>query len=120
MERPDTWVGLIIWVLCLPVYIPLYYTLSGPQMLSDGCPMATICILRPWPSKGSKFYMVSFGLSLMWIGGFAFCLVWWTEIVPKLQLKTLFDTFSDVSITFHFRERVARFFTTLGTKRLAC
>eukprot|EP00438_Fugacium_kawagutii_P010349 Skav210920 [mRNA] locus=scaffold4127:68207:73315:- [translate_table: standard] len=70
MERPDTWVSLIIWVLCLPVYIPLYYTL-------------------PWPSKGSKFYMVSFGLSLLWIGGFAFCLVWWTEIVPKLQLKNV-------------------------------
>lgn len=65
MERPEGIVSMIIWLLCLPVYIPLYYTL-------------------PWPSKGSKLYMVSFGFSLLWIGGFAFLLVWWTEIVASV------------------------------------
>eukprot|EP00913_Durusdinium_trenchii_P008752 g8219.t1 len=65
MEIPEGKVSLIIWLLCLPVYIPLYYTL-------------------PWPSKGSKLYMVSFGFSLLWIGGFAFLLVWWTEIVASV------------------------------------
>ena len=34
MERPDGTVSLIIWVLCLPVYIPIYYTLLGSQLLS--------------------------------------------------------------------------------------
>jgi hypothetical protein len=29
MERPEGTVSLIIWALCLPVYIPLYYTLPG-------------------------------------------------------------------------------------------
>lgn len=65
MERPEGMVSLIIWVLCLPVYIPIYYTL-------------------PWPRKGQKLYMVSFGLSLLWIGSFAFLLVWWTEIVAAI------------------------------------
>jgi len=65
MERPEGTVSLIIWALCLPVYIPLYYTL-------------------PWPRKGQKLYMVSFGLSLLWIGSFAFLLVWWTEIVASI------------------------------------
>jgi len=55
----------IIWVLSLPVYVPLYFTL-------------------PWPSKGSKLYMVTFGLALIWIGGFAFLLVWWTETVAAV------------------------------------
>ena len=31
MERPEGIVSLIIWALCLPVYIPLYYTLLGSQ-----------------------------------------------------------------------------------------
>ena len=35
---------------------------------------------RPWPSKGSKSFMRIFGMSLLWIGGFAFLLVWWTDI----------------------------------------
>mmetsp|Transcript_17690 Transcript_17690/g.41597 ORF Transcript_17690/g.41597 Transcript_17690/m.41597 type:complete len:566 (+) Transcript_17690:106-1803(+) len=65
MERPEGTVSIIIWALCLPVYIPLYYTL-------------------PWPSKGSKLYMLTFFMALMWIGGFAFLLVWWTEIVAAV------------------------------------
>mmetsp|Transcript_90904 Transcript_90904/g.161820 ORF Transcript_90904/g.161820 Transcript_90904/m.161820 type:complete len:526 (-) Transcript_90904:153-1730(-) len=60
MIRPDTPGAMIIWALCLPVYIPLYY-------------------LIPWPSE--KYYFVTFGVSLIWIAGFSFCLVWWTEIV---------------------------------------
>eukprot|EP00439_Symbiodinium_sp_Y106_P066383 s1784_g10.t2 len=56
MERPEGMFSTIIWVLSLPVYVPLYFTL-------------------PWPSKGSKLYMVTFGLALIWIGGFAFLLI---------------------------------------------
>ncbi|CAE7700762.1 SLC24A1 [Symbiodinium sp. CCMP2456] len=65
MERPEGLFSTIIWVLSLPVYVPLYFTL-------------------PWPSKGSKLYMVTFGLALLWIGGFAFLLVWWTETVAAV------------------------------------
>lgn len=65
MERPEGMFSTIIWVLSLPVYVPLYFTL-------------------PWPAKGSKLYMVTFGLALIWIGGFAFLLVWWTETVAAV------------------------------------
>jgi len=63
MNKPEDTMGLVMWVLCLPVYIPLYYTL-------------------PWPSE--KTYFVSFGLALLWIAGFSFLLVWWTETVGAI------------------------------------
>ena len=31
MERPEGMFSTIIWVLSLPVYVPLYFTLSRPQ-----------------------------------------------------------------------------------------
>eukprot|EP00931_Biecheleriopsis_adriatica_P050779 TRINITY_DN29424_c0_g1_i2.p1 TRINITY_DN29424_c0_g1~~TRINITY_DN29424_c0_g1_i2.p1 ORF type:complete len:531 (+),score=95.73 TRINITY_DN29424_c0_g1_i2:107-1699(+) len=62
MERPEGALDMTLWVLTLPVYACLYFTL-------------------PWPSKGSKLYMLCFALSLLWIAGFSFLLVWWTEIV---------------------------------------
>jgi len=65
MEKPEGVVNLIIWALCLPLYACIYFTL-------------------PWPSKGSKLYMVTFFLSLLWIGCFAFLLVWWTETVAAV------------------------------------
>ena len=48
--------------------------------------------LRPWPRKGQKLYMVSFGLSLLWIGSFAFLLVWWTEIALRRNWVKLSET----------------------------
>ncbi|CAE7174831.1 SLC24A1 [Symbiodinium pilosum] len=65
MEIPEGIVGKVIWGLCLIVYIPMYLTL-------------------PWPSKGSKFYMVTFFLSLLWIAAFSFPLVWLTETVAAV------------------------------------
>jgi len=55
--------------------------------------------LRPWPRKGQKLYMVSFGLSLLWIGSFAFLLVWWTEIALRRNWVKLSET---VSLTLCF------------------
>ncbi|CAE7580928.1 Slc24a2 [Symbiodinium natans] len=65
MIMPEGTLDRILWGLSLPVYAPLYFTL-------------------PWPSKGSKLFMLTFGLSLLWIGGFAFLLVWWTDIVTTV------------------------------------
>lgn len=39
--------------------------------------------LRPWPSKGSKFFLVTFGLSLLWIGSLTFLLVWLTDTASR-------------------------------------
>lgn len=62
MIMPEGILERVLWGLCLPVYIPLYYTL-------------------PWPSQGSKWFLATFFLSLLWIGGFSFLLVWWTDTV---------------------------------------
>jgi len=63
MIRPEDPMGLVMWVLCLPIYIPLYYTLPQPT---------------------EKTYFISFGLALVWIAAFSFLLVWWTETVGAI------------------------------------
>mmetsp|Transcript_35718 Transcript_35718/g.79956 ORF Transcript_35718/g.79956 Transcript_35718/m.79956 type:complete len:555 (+) Transcript_35718:111-1775(+) len=74
---PEGICNRILWGLSLPVYVPIYYTL-------------------PWPSKGSKLYMLTFFLALCWIGGFAFLLVWWTDTVTStLGIPTIVS-----SVTF--------------------
>ena len=110
MEIPEGIVGKVIWGLCLIVYIPMYLTLPGAypckfsMSLDRSCAshalftitiaIITITItiiitstitLRPWPSKGSKFYMVTFFLSLLWIAAFSFPLVWLTETACPLE-----------------------------------
>ncbi|CAE7580926.1 Slc24a2 [Symbiodinium natans] len=65
MMVPEGTCNRILWGLGLPVYVLLYFTL-------------------PWPSKGSKLFMLTFGLSLIWIGAFAFLLVWWTDTVTTV------------------------------------
>mmetsp|Transcript_90654 Transcript_90654/g.216451 ORF Transcript_90654/g.216451 Transcript_90654/m.216451 type:complete len:546 (+) Transcript_90654:123-1760(+) len=65
MIIPEGTVNRILWGLSLPVYLPIWLTL-------------------PWPSKGSKYYMATFFLSLVWIAAFSFCLVWWTDIVASV------------------------------------
>ncbi|CAE7174824.1 SLC24A2 [Symbiodinium pilosum] len=77
MIMPEGALERILWVICLPIYIPLYFTL-------------------PWPSKGSKWFLATFGLSLLWISGFSFCMFWWTEIVTEvLTIPTIVS-----SVTF--------------------
>lgn len=63
MVMPSDTMGKVMWALCLPVYVPIYYTL-------------------PMPSE--KLYWVSFLLALIWIAGFSFLLVWWTETVGAI------------------------------------
>jgi len=52
----------ILWCLALPVYVPLYYL---------------------FPS-GKDWYLVTFVLSLLWIAGFSFFMVWWVEILGEV------------------------------------
>jgi len=65
MIVPEGTFNRILWGLALPVYVLLYYTL-------------------PWPSKGSKMFMLTFVISLIWIGTFAFFLVWLTDTVTTV------------------------------------
>jgi len=62
---PEGTLNRILWGLSVPLYALLYFSM-------------------PWPSKGSKSFMRIFGMSLLWIGGFAFLLVWWTDIVTTV------------------------------------
>jgi len=62
---PEGTLNRILWGLSVPLYALLYFSM-------------------PWPSKGSKRFMLIFGMSLLWIGGFAFLLVWWTDIVTTV------------------------------------
>lgn len=43
------------------------------------------CISRPWPRKGSRLFLVTFAGALLWIGAFAFLLVWWTDTASWLS-----------------------------------
>lgn len=68
--------------------MPLWLCLRPPQLqehepLRSGATCYTE--LRPWPSKGSKLFLLTFGLSLLWIGGFAFLMVWWTDTAARTE-----------------------------------
>lgn len=61
---------------------------EGPRNIGGWT--SRVDVLRPWPSKGSKLFLLTFGLSLLWIGGFAFLLVWWTDVASWLSKATLY------------------------------
>lgn len=52
----------IVWCISLPVYVPLYFTIPSSP----------------------KWFLVTFGLSLMWIAFFSFFMVWWVEILGEV------------------------------------
>eukprot|EP00442_Polarella_glacialis_P003124 CAMPEP_0115083972 /NCGR_PEP_ID=MMETSP0227-20121206/20945_1 /TAXON_ID=89957 /ORGANISM="Polarella glacialis, Strain CCMP 1383" /LENGTH=520 /DNA_ID=CAMNT_0002472615 /DNA_START=147 /DNA_END=1706 /DNA_ORIENTATION=- len=69
MARPDGGAALVMWIMSMPVYVPLNYSMP-----------------RPSP----KWFMATFFISLMWIAAFAFLLVWWTEILGNvLRIPTI-------------------------------
>eukprot|EP00929_Paragymnodinium_shiwhaense_P009523 TRINITY_DN113723_c0_g1_i1.p1 TRINITY_DN113723_c0_g1~~TRINITY_DN113723_c0_g1_i1.p1 ORF type:complete len:588 (+),score=146.21 TRINITY_DN113723_c0_g1_i1:139-1902(+) len=60
MDMPSDPKDLVMWVLSLPIYAPLYYGIPVPD---------------------EKWFMCTFLVSLVWIAGFSFFLVWWVEIL---------------------------------------
>jgi len=58
--KPDGTVPQILWALCMPVYVALYY-------------------LTPKPTE--KWFLATFVVSLGWIAGFSFFLVYCVEIL---------------------------------------
>jgi K+-dependent Na+/Ca+ exchanger-like protein len=65
MIKPDNPKEQIIWYLSLPIYAPLYY-----------------CIPKPSPTT----FLFSFGIALLFIGGFSFILVYCVELFGKAIL----------------------------------
>merc|ERR1719401_2659726 len=64
MTKPEDTKDMILWVLCLPVYVPMYY-------------------LTPRPDK---YFLATFGVALLWIAAFSFWLVYCVEIFGKAIL----------------------------------
>jgi len=63
LAMPEEGLGQkIMWCLCLPVYVPLHFSIPS----------------------GEDWYLVTFVLSLLWIAGFSFFMVWWVEILGEV------------------------------------
>jgi len=63
LEMPEALKDRIIWYFSLPIYFPLYYGIPEPD---------------------SKWFLATFIVSLIWIAGFSFLLVWWTEVLGQV------------------------------------
>lgn len=70
LDKPEGGVALAIWYFSLPIYIPLWYL--TPQPTGEN-----------WTFPVPKF-VFCFLVSLCWIAGFAFLLVWWVEILGEV------------------------------------
>merc|ERR1719502_2303036 len=60
LEKPEGTGPQVIWFLCLPVYASLYYGIPKPS---------------------ETRFLLTFGISLLWIAGFSFWLVYSVEIL---------------------------------------
>jgi len=68
MNRPEGIRNQIVWALSMPIYAPLYYLTPDPSTDRVGLPK----------------FVWTFIISLMWIAGFSFLLVWWVEILGEI------------------------------------
>jgi len=66
INRPDGRANSMVWAASLPVYTLLYF----------GTPRPT-----------EKRFLLTFLVSLFWIAGFSFLLVWWVEILGDIIFK---------------------------------
>mmetsp|Transcript_5148 Transcript_5148/g.14522 ORF Transcript_5148/g.14522 Transcript_5148/m.14522 type:complete len:563 (-) Transcript_5148:46-1734(-) len=63
MTIPEGGLQKVIWCLSLPVYVPIYLGI---------------------PKAGKKWFWLTFLISLVYIAGFSFLLVWWVEILGEI------------------------------------
>eukprot|EP00929_Paragymnodinium_shiwhaense_P106262 TRINITY_DN7150_c1_g1_i2.p1 TRINITY_DN7150_c1_g1~~TRINITY_DN7150_c1_g1_i2.p1 ORF type:complete len:367 (+),score=77.88 TRINITY_DN7150_c1_g1_i2:174-1274(+) len=63
MQRPEEMTELVLWILSLPIYATLYYSIPKPS---------------------ERFFLVTFALALVWIAGYSFFLVWWVGILGEV------------------------------------
>jgi K+-dependent Na+/Ca+ exchanger-like protein len=60
LEKPEGTIPQVIWCVCLPIYVLLYYGIPKPN---------------------ERWFMATFAVSLLWIAGFSFFLVYCVEIL---------------------------------------
>jgi len=63
MEMPEGALNQLLWFVSAPIYYPLYY-------------------LTPEPTE--SVFLVTFGISLLWIAGYSFLLVWWVDTLGQV------------------------------------
>lgn len=74
MAKPEDLKERILWYMSLPIYLPLYYGIPKPS---------------------DKWFLATFGVSLLWIAGFSFFLVWWVELLGAvLHIDTIIMAFT--------------------------
>jgi sodium/potassium/calcium exchanger 2 len=74
MDRPEGGLDLCLWILSLPVYVPLYLSIPKPT---------------------EKVFMLTFAMALFWIAFFSFFMVWWVEVVGGvLRIPTIIMGFT--------------------------
>jgi len=63
LERPEGTLPQVLWYLCLPIYAALYFGIPKPT---------------------ERCFMATFGVSLLYIAGFSFFLVYCVEIIGEV------------------------------------
>mmetsp|Transcript_2377 Transcript_2377/g.5036 ORF Transcript_2377/g.5036 Transcript_2377/m.5036 type:complete len:711 (+) Transcript_2377:266-2398(+) len=61
---PDAGLARVVWIMSLPIYAPLYY-------------------LTPKPT--ARWFLATFGISLLWIAGFSTVLVYCVEVLGEVM-----------------------------------
>lgn len=68
MKWPDTLPAQIMYVISAPLVWSMAYTIPDVR-LSDG---------------HKKLYLLAFVMSIVWIGGTSYCMVWWIDTVGRV------------------------------------
>jgi sodium/potassium/calcium exchanger 2 len=63
VTKPEGLANQIQWYFSLPIYVPLYFLIPKPS---------------------GRCFVCTFFVSLLWIAGFSFLLVWWVEILGAI------------------------------------
>ena len=62
----DDMLSKIMWVISLPLMLPMWITIPDPQ-----------------DERRKKYFPLAFLLSILWIAGFSYLMVWWATLVGQ-------------------------------------
>jgi sodium/potassium/calcium exchanger 2 len=79
LERPTGLGQQILWGLCLPIYGALYFGIPKPSQDTYAERLRPRCACCKIP-----IFLATFSVSLIWIGGFSFFLVYCVEVLGEV------------------------------------
>jgi len=62
----DSIMSKLMWYLSLPLMIPMWITIPDPQ-----------------DKKKEKYFVIAFLMSIIWIAGFSYLMVWWATLIGE-------------------------------------